>query len=120
MPGTCHSLPLQVGGQVKFYGMPGGTNTPSWTTLTQTVKRNRFQITVEDDVSGWPVNNYIVVTSTDYFPEQAEVFKILEGAWDQIRSHENKAAVLISLAACQSCCFPEAFFSTPYPLIQRL
>ena len=70
---------MQVGGQVKFYGMPGGTNTPSWTKLAQTAKKGAQQITVQDDVSGWPVNKYIVVTSTDFFPEQAEVFKILAG-----------------------------------------
>ncbi|CAI5458328.1 unnamed protein product, partial [Closterium sp. Yama58-4] len=67
-----------VGGQVDFHGMPGGSSTPAWTKLTATAQPNDLVITVQDDVSAWPLDAFVVVTSTDYFPDQAEVVGIID------------------------------------------
>ncbi|CAI5529275.1 unnamed protein product, partial [Closterium sp. Naga37s-1] len=73
-----HKAFAVVGGQVDFHGMPGGSSTPSWTKLTSTAQQNDLVITVQDDVSAWPLDAFVVVTSTDYFPDQAEVVGIID------------------------------------------
>ncbi|CAI5537597.1 unnamed protein product, partial [Closterium sp. Naga37s-1] len=73
-----HKAFAVVGGQVDFHGMPGGSSTPAWTKLTATAQQNDLVITVQDDVSAWPQDAFVVVTSTDYFPDQAEVVGIID------------------------------------------
>ncbi|CAI5492091.1 unnamed protein product, partial [Closterium sp. Naga37s-1] len=73
-----HKAFAVVGGQVDFHGMPGGSSTPAWTKLTATAQPNDLVITVQDDVSSWPQDAFVVVTSTDYFPDQAEVVGIID------------------------------------------
>ncbi|CAI5972480.1 unnamed protein product [Closterium sp. NIES-65] len=73
-----HKAFAVVGGQVDFHGMPGGSSTPAWTKLTGTAQPNDLVITVQDDVSAWPQDAFVVVTSTDYFPDQAEVVGIID------------------------------------------
>ncbi|GJP59359.1 hypothetical protein CLOP_g11076 [Closterium sp. NIES-67] len=73
-----HKAFAVVGGQVDLHGMPGGSSTPAWTKLTATAQPNDLVITVQDDVTAWPLDAFVVVTSTDYFPDQAEVVGIID------------------------------------------
>ncbi|GJP61604.1 hypothetical protein CLOP_g18747 [Closterium sp. NIES-67] len=75
-----HKAFAVVGGQVDLHGMPGGSSTPAWTKLTATAQPNDLVITVQDDVTAWPLDAFVVVTSTDYFPDQAEVVGIIDGS----------------------------------------
>lgn len=44
-----------VGGQLSWYGMPGGNSTPSWVRLARTALAGQSRILVDGDVSAWPL-----------------------------------------------------------------
>lgn len=73
----CLFVPLQVGGQVRLYGMPGGRQTPSWVRLSATAYEGTNKIRVAGDVSrSWFVGAAIAVASTDFHYDHAEEFRI--------------------------------------------
>ena len=48
-----------IGGQLNLHGMPGGNSTPAWVQLTQTAPVNATNITLDQDVTGWPVGSKV-------------------------------------------------------------
>ncbi len=74
---------LQIGGQVRLHGLPGGPDTPSWVRLNRTAQKGDTKIRVNSDVAGkWPVGGKIVLASSDFDRNQAETFTIVEGNLD--------------------------------------
>lgn len=66
----------QVGGQLHLHGMPGGSDTPAWVRINKTAFAGDKTLSVDRDVSAWPIGGDIVVASTDYDHNQAERLKI--------------------------------------------
>jgi hypothetical protein len=56
--------------------MPGGSDTPAWVRITKTAFVGDTTLSVDQDVSAWPVGGDLVISSTDYDPNQAERLKI--------------------------------------------
>lgn len=80
---------VQVGGQVRLYGLPGPRSMPSWVRLSRTANKNTTAIQVDDDVAGsWPIGGEIAVASSDYDRWQAEKFTIKRG--ENIASFDKK------------------------------
>ncbi|CAI5504729.1 unnamed protein product [Closterium sp. Naga37s-1] len=67
-----HKTFAVVGGQVKLYGMPGGSNTPSWVRLTETVNPGARAIYVDTDVTRWAPGMTIALASTSADLNDAE------------------------------------------------
>lgn len=68
---------MQVGGQLRLYGMPGGGQTPSWVRLSATAYEGTNKLRVVGDVSkSWFVGAAIAVASTDFHYDHAEEFRI--------------------------------------------
>ncbi|CAI7901316.1 unnamed protein product, partial [Closterium sp. NIES-53] len=71
-PFSRSSSPAQVGGQVALYGMPGGSNTPSWVRLTETAIASARAIYVDTDVTRWAPGMTIALASTSADLNDAE------------------------------------------------
>ncbi len=75
-------LHLQVGGQVRFHGLPGPSVMPVWVKLSKDAGIGNKTITVDSDLKGmWPIGAQIVVTSSDYDKSQSETFSIVAGCF---------------------------------------
>ncbi|CAI5941385.1 unnamed protein product [Closterium sp. NIES-64] len=67
-----HKTFAVVGGQVRLYGMPGGSNTPSWVRLTETANPGARAIYVDTDVTRWAPGMTIALASTSADLNDAE------------------------------------------------
>ncbi|CAI5526903.1 unnamed protein product [Closterium sp. Naga37s-1] len=67
-----HKTFAVVGGQVALYGMPGGSNTPSWVHLTETANPGARAIYVDTDVTRWAPGMTIALASTSADLNDAE------------------------------------------------
>ncbi|CAI5526902.1 unnamed protein product [Closterium sp. Naga37s-1] len=67
-----HKTFAVVGGQVALYGMPGGSNTPSWVRLTETAIASARAIYVDTDVTRWAPGMTIALASTSADLNDAE------------------------------------------------
>ena len=76
-PSRSLSLPLsQVGGRVDLHGMPGSSSSPSWVRLLSPAYAGATSITVNADVSAWPVGSYVALASTSIDLDEGEVAQI--------------------------------------------
>ncbi|CAI5505675.1 unnamed protein product [Closterium sp. Naga37s-1] len=67
-----HKTFAVVGGQVTLYGMPGGSDTPSWVRLTETANPGARAIYVDTDVTRWAPGMTIALASTSADLNDAE------------------------------------------------
>lgn len=62
---------------MRFHGLPGNPNMPTWVRLSRTALESNTTIRVDADLAGlWPIGAQIAVASTDYDRFQTESFII--------------------------------------------